>query len=70
MTDVVKSKADPQPIGRPSKYDPAYCHEERIPTEARQSMPMECMGAMTEWAVQHPKWRVVSWRCGVREEAI
>jgi len=31
---------------------------------------MECMGAMTEWAVQHPKWRVVSWRCGVREEAI
>lgn len=29
-----------------------------------------CMSAMTEWAVQHPKWRVVRWRCGVREEAI
>jgi hypothetical protein len=49
---------------------PSTCHEERLPTEARQSMPMECMSAMVEWAREHPKWRVVSWRCGVREESI
>ena len=41
------------------------CHEETIATEAR--LPMECTSAMAEWAVQHPKWRVVRWRCGVRE---
>lgn len=49
---------------------PTACHEERISTQARLSMPHECMSAMTEWAVQHPKWRVVRWRCGVREEVI
>lgn len=49
---------------------PSSCHEERVATEARIGLPLECTAAMTEWAVQHPKWRVVRWRCGVREEAV
>lgn len=49
---------------------PDSCREERVSTEARMGLPMECTAAMAEWATQHPTWRVVKWRCGVREEAI
>ncbi|ADH89610.1 conserved hypothetical protein [Ancylobacter novellus DSM 506] len=49
---------------------PDACREERIATEARMGLPMECTAAMNEWATQHPAWRVVRWRCGLREEAI
>lgn len=40
---------------------PAQCREERAPTEA--VLPMECMGAMTEWAKQHPWLTVQRWTC-------
>ncbi len=50
--------------------NPTACKEQHISTEARTSMPLECMSAMTEWAVSHPAWRVVRWRCGAREESI
>lgn len=39
----------------------AQCREERVPTEA--VLPMECMGAMQEWAVQHPWLTVQRWAC-------
>jgi len=49
---------------------PDSCREERIATEARCSMPMEYTAAMAEWAMQHPAWRVVKWRCGAIEHSI
>ena len=49
---------------------PSSCREERIATQARVDLPTECMSAMVEWALEHPKWRVVRWRCGQREELI
>jgi len=41
--------------------NPAQCREERAPTEA--VLPMECMGAMQEWANLHPWLRVQRWSC-------
>lgn len=50
--------------------EPANCHEERVATEARMAMPMECTAAMTEWAARHPAWRVARWRCGLVERDV
>lgn len=44
---------------------PATCERFEVPTEAR--LPMECVGAMREWAAEHPAWRVTRWGCGRRE---
>lgn len=49
---------------------PVDCRNERVATEARIALPMECAAAMTEWATRHPAWRVVKWRCGVLEREI
>lgn len=49
---------------------PVDCRNERVTTQARLALPQECTAAMTEWAMQHPAWRVTRWRCGVVEHDI
>lgn len=43
---------------------PDQCRTEQVPTEA--VMPMQCAMAAQEWAVQHPRWRLVKAHCGRR----
>jgi hypothetical protein len=42
---------------------PAACREERVPTEARAALVMECKAAMEEWATGHPWLAVNRWQC-------
>ena len=44
---------------------PDRCEEFSVPTEAR--LPMECLSAMSEWAVTHPSRRVARFRCAAPE---
>jgi hypothetical protein len=37
------------------------CRKDEIPTEA--VLPMQCMAAANEWAMQHPNWRVMRFSC-------
>lgn len=46
---------------------PATCDRFEVPIEAR--LPMECVGAMHDWANEHPAWRVTRWGCGRREHS-
>ena len=41
--------------------DPSRCREDSVPTNA--TLPIECMQAMTEWAMQHPWMTVQRWTC-------
>ncbi|WP_428030609.1 hypothetical protein [Ancylobacter sp.] len=50
--------------------NPGACREERVATQARAALPLECTAAMAEWATQHPAWRVMKWRCGLIEHDI
>lgn len=47
--------------------DPSRCGEFQAPLEADGRLPHHCAGAMMEWAIQHPAWRIRSAKCGPLE---
>ena len=50
--------------------EPARCREERLSFSFEPTSPTGCVarsqGAMAEWQLGHPRWRIVRWRCVAR----
>lgn len=51
---------------------PAECREHVTPLEPGFDvrLPMPCVGAMAEWAVEHPQWVVRRFRCSPVERIL
>jgi hypothetical protein len=68
-------KANPQPGGRPSKYDPAYC--QRVVDLGKEGYSQEQISAeididratMNRWAEAHPEFRTALTRAKELEHA-
>lgn len=46
--------------------DPSVCREQTIPLSSQVSATRCAMMApphVARWSVEHPRWRVVRWRC-------
>jgi hypothetical protein len=51
--------------------NPAICRSERIPVGSNLSpgrCAMDAAPRIAKWSEEHPRWRVVRWRCGGADE--
>ena len=50
--------------------DPSSCREERLSLSFERINAQACLiqsqGAIAEWQLSHPEWRVKRWQCAAR----